>query len=80
MQRAVCRDRQEREGEMKDCKGCGHYELYKMITSNKPYGYSGDIPCLRCIHYNDNDEFTPKINNQPAMITQTKELLFPNRY
>ena len=43
-----------------DCKTCGHYELYKMITSGKPYSYSGDVPCLRCTRFNDGkqDEHT----------------------
>ncbi len=42
-----------------NCKTCGHYPLYKMITSNKAYGYSGDIPCLRCRRYQKlNDEHT----------------------
>jgi len=33
------------------CNTCGHYELYKMLTSGEPYGYGSDIPCLRCKHY-----------------------------
>ena len=33
------------------CKKCVYYSLYQMITGNKPYWYSGDIPCLRCCHY-----------------------------
>lgn len=43
-----------------DCTTCGHYELKKMITSGNPYGYSGDIPCLRCERFEDGktDEHT----------------------
>jgi len=33
------------------CENCGHYQLYKMLVSGEPYGYSGDIPCLRCIRF-----------------------------
>lgn len=33
------------------CKTCGHYELMKMITSGKPYGYSGEIPCIGCKYF-----------------------------
>jgi hypothetical protein len=40
------------------CKDCQHYQIYKMITSG-PYGYSGDIPCNRCIRFGKNDEFVP---------------------
>jgi len=39
------------------CKTCGHYGLYKMITSESAWGGSMDIPCFRCIHYINNDEF-----------------------
>ena len=34
-----------------ECNTCGHYELYKMLTSGQSYSYSGDIPCIRCKHY-----------------------------
>ncbi len=33
------------------CSTCVHYSLYKMITSEKPFGYSGEIPCESCSHY-----------------------------
>lgn len=33
------------------CTNCGHYQLKLMVTSGKPYGYSGDIPCLRCSRF-----------------------------
>ena len=46
------------EQDVLNCRTCGHYELYKMITSRRPYGYSGDIPCLRCTRYRINDEHT----------------------
>ena len=32
------------------CKTCVHYGILKMITGG-PYGYGGDIPCLRCSEY-----------------------------
>ena len=43
------------------CKDCGYYELFKLVTSDKPFSYSEDIPCFRCIHFNDrkSDEFVP---------------------
>lgn len=42
------------------CKQCSYYGLYQMITSNKPYGYSGDIPCTRCSELRkENSEFVP---------------------
>lgn len=45
------------------CKNCVHYELYKMITNGQPFGYSGDLPCIRCIHFEKNDEYEPKIES-----------------
>ena len=43
---------------MKSCKTCGHYGLYQMIKAG-PYGYSGDIPCLRCVRLHQfEDEHT----------------------
>ena len=27
---------------------CGSYQLYLMITSGKPYCYSGPVPCYNC--------------------------------
>jgi len=33
---------------MKTCATCQYYELYQMVTSGRPYSYSGDIPCMRC--------------------------------
>jgi superfamily II helicase len=50
-----------------NCRTCGHYELYKMITSGRPYGYSGDIPCLRCNRFRvSNDEHTASDMSQNA--------------
>lgn len=43
-----------------NCKKCAYYELYKMITTSKGYGYTGDIPCRRCKWFNANDEFVPR--------------------
>lgn len=54
----------------RDCKSCGHYELYKMITGG-PYGYSGDIPCLRCCRFQRmNDEYTA-INSHEIWIDKS---------
>ena len=47
-----------------DCRNCGHYDLYKMITGTGAYSYSGDIPCFRCKYYGQNDEFVPVINKK----------------
>lgn len=45
---------------MEKCKECSHYGLYQMIISGKPYGYTGDIPCLRCSRFSmTEDNFTP---------------------
>lgn len=43
-----------------DCKSCGHYELKKMISSGKPYGYSGDIACLRCSRFSQMEDLHTK--------------------
>lgn len=40
-----------------NCNTCVHFGLYQMITSHQPYGYGGDIPCHRCVHYCTNDEY-----------------------
>jgi hypothetical protein len=47
---------------MSKCSDCQHYELFKMITGRQAFGYSGDIPCLRCERNNNNktDEFVTK--------------------
>lgn len=43
------------------CKECGSYELKKMVNSGKPFGYSGEIPCLNCKRYEEKeDNYTPK--------------------
>ena len=39
------------------CSNCIHHGMREMIS--KPYGYVGDIPCLRCSRFNTNDEFVP---------------------
>ena len=40
------------------CKTCVNYGLFEMVTSGKPFGYSGNIPCMRCTRYRrDNDEY-----------------------
>ena len=44
-----------------NCSNCVHYGIYKMITSGKPYGYAGDIPCIRCSEYKMNSEFVSVI-------------------
>ena len=58
------------KGEKMDCKTCGHYELYKMINSGKPFGYSGDIPCIRCVHNGKNDEYTRNTTSPNDEIAQ----------
>ena len=46
---------------MKDCRDCQNYGLFLMITSNKPYGYAGDIPCHRCVDFRPlQSEFVPR--------------------
>lgn len=46
------------------CKSCGHYGLYQMITSGRPYGYGGDIPCHRCSECSQpHSEFTGVTEN-----------------
>lgn len=39
------------------CSTCQHHGFREMIS--KPYGYVGDIPCLRCSRLNNNDEYVP---------------------
>lgn len=48
------------------CKACGHYQLYIMITSNKPYGYSGDIPCFRCSRYSSLEDLHTNPESEPT--------------
>lgn len=57
-----------------ECKNCGHYDLYKMITSSKAYGYSGDIPCLRCCEYlKPHSEYTPRyLGKSDIPLTEAK--------
>jgi hypothetical protein len=51
--------------EILDCKTCGHYSLYKMLMSNEPWGYTGELPCLRCFRYQKpNDEHTNSIGGR----------------
>jgi len=38
-----------------NCKSCVNYGLYQMVTAG-PYGYSGDIPCLRCSHFSTTED------------------------
>ena len=42
------------------CKSCLHYGFYQMITRGA-YGYAGDIPCDRCLHFTMSQD-----NYQPA--------------
>ena len=50
------------------CGDCIYNSLHQMIDSNQPYGYSGDIPCLRCIRWVKlRDEFVPK-NDDPKTL------------
>lgn len=52
---------------MDACRGCRHFGFRLMIQN--PYGYYGDIPCLRCKRYNEKQDlyeeqefFNPKEN------------------
>jgi hypothetical protein len=49
------------------CSTCVHHQFREMIS--KPYGYVGDIPCLRCSRFNSNDEYVP-MNGQQNNFTQ----------
>lgn len=41
------------------CSECRHYSFYVMITGG-PYGYSGEIPCLKCSRFSYlQDRFEP---------------------
>ena len=43
------------------CETCVNYGFYRMITDNKPYGYSGHIPCITCSRYSVlQDKFIPR--------------------
>lgn len=59
-----------------ECEECQYYDLYEMIAGG-PYGYGGDIPCLRCCNYieTDNDEFIPaeEIDSQIYNIYTTND-------
>lgn len=46
------------------CKTCSSYHLKKMITCGQPYGYYGEIPCLRCIRYDSKEDLHTHNNNQ----------------
>ncbi len=39
------------------CKKCKYYKEYREIRSNIPWKGSMDKPCLRCVHFNQNDEY-----------------------
>lgn len=43
------------------CETCVNYGFYEMVTSRKPYGHSGTIPCFTCKRYcNLSDNFVSK--------------------
>jgi len=53
------------------CKTCASYGLYKMITSGKPFGYAGEIPCNTCHHFSfKQDNYTPisEAYNEPKEV------------
>lgn len=59
------------------CKTCIHYGLYQMITSGKPYGYSGTIPCQNCSRFSwEQDNYTPmsQVEIKPKLIINGKEI------
>lgn len=38
------------------CSTCGYFNLRLMITSEKSFGYYGDIPCVRCSRYSTKED------------------------
>lgn len=52
-----------------NCSNCTHRGFREMIS--KPYGYVGDIPCLRCKWLNNNDEYVP-INEEITNDTKNR--------
>jgi len=59
----------------KECdSNCGSYQLYLMITSGKPYCYSGPIPCLNCSRYSFiKDNYTPTQTEQKIILNESKD-------
>lgn len=60
----------EKEVEM-TCEQCVNYGFYEMVTSGKPYGYSGTIPCFTCKRYQTySDKFVPKSEEEHPVLPQ----------
>jgi endogenous inhibitor of DNA gyrase (YacG/DUF329 family) len=56
------------------CNTCGHKSLYDMTTSHKPYCYSGDIPCLRCVEYlKPHSEYVPVSTDKERSLCQKQD-------
>lgn len=52
-----------------NCNTCVNYGIYEMITSGKPYGYIGDIPCIRCSRYRTHEDlYTPL--SKPSVVSE----------
>jgi len=50
-----------------NCKSCTHYHFFEMITSGRPYGYSGKIPCHTCSRYAYfSDQYAPAGKVEPV--------------
>ena len=50
------------------CEKCANYSFYEMITSGKPYGYSGTISCFACSRYFDvQDKFVLAESKDPIL-------------
>jgi len=65
----------------KKCKSCGHYDLFDMITSGRPYGYGGAIPCDRCCEFSrPHSEYIPisqTLREIPALEPVTRRCELP---
>lgn len=48
----TCPNGKEKNMSKLTCETCGHYRLYEMITSGRPFGYGGVIPCYTCSRFN----------------------------
>ena len=60
-----------------DCKNCRHYGFYEMITSGRPYGYAGEIPCLRCSRFRwTEDNFEPKATTDTFVLPEDVQSTF----
>jgi len=57
---------------MDTCRNCQYWGFREMIQ--KPYGYVGDIPCLRCKRFSEpQDLFTPVNHLEVTIIDNSKD-------